>query len=83
MDNNTEHAFDNYKVEQSPKGMLEFPLPEYQKEFNQAINAGSLAGALWDIDQEMRAHLKYDGKASADELAERVRDIISEHYHLL
>lgn len=70
-------------IEPTPTGTLSFPLPEYESEFQRASNAGSLSAVLWDLDQAMRAHLKYDGKASADELAQQVRDMIAEVYHLL
>ena len=66
---------------QTPDGILRFPLPEYQEEFYYASNAMLLYSTLCEIDREMRQHLKYDGKRTADELAESIRDHVADVIH--
>ena len=60
------------------RARLEFDLPEAENEHLLAVHGGTFYSTLWDIDQEMRSHLKYDGTRTADELAEWVREACAE-----
>lgn len=58
---------------------IKFNLPEEKEDMNMALRGPEFFYCLRDIDMEMRSHLKYDGKQNADQIAERVREIIWEH----
>jgi hypothetical protein len=60
------------------KAHLEFDLPEEQHDLTLALNGSKMFATLWEIDQEMRTHLKHGGTRTADELAEWVRGEIQE-----
>ena len=42
------------------KAVLEFNLPEENHEFANATNGSKMRSVLWDLDQWMRAKLKYE-----------------------
>jgi hypothetical protein len=42
------------------KAVLEFNLPEENHEFANATNASKMRSVLWELDQWMRAKLKYE-----------------------
>lgn len=48
------------------KGVLEFTLPDEQVEFMEAVNGGMFKHVLWELDQNLRANLKY-GELPASE----------------
>ena len=41
------------------KAILEFNLPEEEPEFMEAVNGGMFKHVLWQLDQNLRANLKY------------------------
>jgi len=42
------------------KAVLEFDLPEENHEFANATNGSKMRSVLWELDQWMRAKLKYE-----------------------
>lgn len=59
------------------RASLNFRLPEDSSEFNAAICGSRALAALWQIEQHLRAKLKYgEPGAEAERLAEEVREII-------
>ena len=42
------------------KAVLEFDLPEENNEFANATNGSKMRSVLWELDQWMRAKLKYE-----------------------
>jgi hypothetical protein len=67
------------------KATLEYNLPDDDIDFNMAIKGSKYYVALWDIDQWLRARLKYDdtltdGQYEAyEKTREELRDIMSRH----
>jgi hypothetical protein len=66
------------------RGILIFPLPEDENDFEIAVNAMDWALTSWDMDKWLREKLKYGHKfKSASEALEAVRDelrtILAEH----
>lgn len=41
------------------KAILEFNLPEENKDFQDAINGNNYRSAIWDFDQLLRSEMKY------------------------
>lgn len=41
------------------KAILQFNLPEDNKEFQDAINGSNYKSAIWDFDQLLRSEMKY------------------------
>jgi hypothetical protein len=41
------------------KAVLEFTLPDEEPEFMEAVNGGMFKHVLWELDQKLRANLKY------------------------
>jgi hypothetical protein len=63
-----------------PKAILEFDLPEEEKEFRETIDVGNLKSALWDFSQDLRAWTKHGHTfKNADEALEQIRDKFWEH----
>lgn len=66
------------------EAILKFSLPEEQNEHELAINASKWYVTLWDVDQHLRALLKYGANGgvkmedlkTADEALSSVRDFI-------
>lgn len=60
-----------------PIATLSFNLPEEKTDYDMANSAGKMYSILWEIDQDIRAVLKYGHKfKSVDEYAEHIRDMI-------
>ena len=58
------------------KGVLEFNLPEEERDFHQASRAAMMAQVIGEIDSYLRNHLKYgpaQNITSADDLAQWLR----------
>jgi hypothetical protein len=66
--------------EKTAKGILEFPLPECQEDFETAVNGYKWKLAMWDLDQWLRSELKYKEtyKENEYELLEKFRDKLHE-----
>lgn len=64
----------------TPEGILKFPLPEYQEEFETASNGYKWKLAMWNMDQWLRSQLKYrdDYKENEYETLEKCRDMLYE-----
>ncbi len=64
-----------------PKAILQFNLPEEQREFDTSINAGKIKNMLWDFANQLRSWRKYHNDfKSADDALEKIRE---EFYRLL
>ena len=63
------------------KAILEFNLPEEQEEFDQAVRANRVEGAIWQYSQKLREMYKHGDEYTID--TERARqmlfDIFNEH----
>lgn len=56
-----------------PKAILEYNLPEEKDEYQLALNAASYQAALQELDNWLRAQIKYANRADSTTLQE-VRD---------
>lgn len=56
------------------KGILEFRLPEENKEFLTASIAGQMLSVISNLETEARRKLKYGHEMTADEILEWVRE---------
>lgn len=65
------------------KAILEFNLPDDDSEFTFATKGSKYYVALWDIDQWLRARMKYDDTVTGEQYEayektrEELRDIMS------
>ena len=58
---------------------LVFTIPEEQGEADLALQAGGMAGVLWDVDQAMRQKLKYENlPADIAKVVEELRALLHE-----
>lgn len=48
------------------KAVLEFTLPDEEVEFMEAVNGGMFKHVLWQLDQNLRANLKYGELPAAE-----------------
>ncbi len=67
------------------KAILEFNLPEEQKEFEIASNGSKWLIAMWDLDQHLRANTKYapddmheEAYKAYEEVREKLREIMND-----
>ena len=63
-----------------PSGVLSYPLPMCESEFRTALNGGRYLSVLWDLEQAMRATIKYDAEPlishrDGTELSEKERQM--------
>ena len=61
------------------KAILEFNLPEERDEHTLAVKAPNMYGALWDIDQWLRAKIKYEDRFEFQEVREQLHEILWEN----
>ena len=63
------------------KGTLEFNLPEEQEEFEQAVNAGKMSAALFDIRQQVFRPARKHGYNRADiqQLIDKLDELVAQH----
>lgn len=60
-----------------PRAILVYRLPEEQTEYEAATTGSRARAALWDIDQRLRAVIKYGEPTDAEaRLAEEIRGMI-------
>jgi hypothetical protein len=66
--------------ERGAEGILKFPLPECQEDFETAINGYKWKLLAWDLDQWLRSELKYKEtyKKNEYELLESFRNKLHE-----
>ena len=63
------------------KAILEFNLPEDTNEHKLAINAPSVASAIWNFDQHLRSVIKYGDKSELEEnIYQEIRDKLYEMF---
>lgn len=60
------------------KATLEFSLPEETEEHDAAVNGARWASAMWDLDQWLRAEVKYQGKNEYQPVRDMLHEIINE-----
>lgn len=63
------------------KALLEFNLPEDEKDFMLAVKAKELWLVLWEIDQELRSRIKYPSDSTSEEIIDAlisIRDFLRE-----
>lgn len=58
------------------KAVLEFDLPEEQKEFRTAVNGAAWRNVLQILDQELRSVAKHGADEVSAEHAQRWRDVV-------
>ncbi len=61
------------------KLILEFDYHEEREEYEAALNASKLLVALYDIQQLLRRHDKYESFKDIDAMADAIRDVIEEN----
>ena len=72
---------DKEQILQNMKAILEFNLPDNQSDFNLAINGTKYYSVLWEIDQHLRAKIKYDEDLTNEQhdVYQAVRDQLREY----
>jgi hypothetical protein len=62
------------------KATIDFNLPEDRADFEYAINGHRWASVLWELDNELRAHIKHSDRWTPEqkEAMQKVRDTINE-----
>jgi hypothetical protein len=66
------------------KGILEFNLDEELNDFKLATNAKEIMSVLWEVDQELRAKVKYAPDTTSQETVlalMNIRNILRESMH--
>ena len=66
------------------KGILEFDLNEELNDFKLATNAKDIMSVLWDVDQELRAKVKYAPDTTSQETVDAlisIRNFLRESMH--
>ena len=61
------------------EAILKFNLPEDHIEFEMAVNGSKMHSVLWEMDQYLRKHIKYDESLSEEQL--RVYEGVREELH--
>jgi hypothetical protein len=66
------------------KGIIEFNLDEELNDFKLATNAKEIMSVLWEVDQELRAKVKYASDSTSQETVlalMNIRNILRESMH--
>jgi hypothetical protein len=66
------------------KGIIEFNLDEELNDFKLATNAKEIMSVLWEVDQELRAKVKYAPDTTSQETVlalMNIRNILRESMH--
>lgn len=66
------------------KGIIEFNLDEELNDFKLATNAKDIMSVLWEVDQELRAKVKYAPDATSQETVDAlssIRNLLRESMH--
>jgi hypothetical protein len=66
------------------KGIIEFNLDEELNDFKLATNAKEIMSVLWEVDQELRAKVKYAPDSTSQETVlalMNIRNILRESMH--
>jgi hypothetical protein len=67
------------------KATITFNLPDEQDDFNNAVHASDYKAVIWDLDQKLRAKIKYDetlNESSANayqDARDMLRELISDY----
>lgn len=61
------------------KALLEFNLPDDEREHYNAVNGSKAFSAMWDFDQWLRVEIKYQGEDSYQRVREQFRSILDEY----
>ncbi len=57
------------------KGIIEFNLDEELNDFKLATNAKEIMSVLWEVDQELRAKVKYAPDSTSQETVDALNSI--------
>lgn len=57
------------------KGIIEFNLDEELNDFKLATNAKEIMSVLWEVDQELRAKVKYASDSTSQETVDALSSI--------
>jgi hypothetical protein len=66
------------------KGIIEFNLDEELNDFKLATNAKEIMSVLWEVDQELRAKVKYASDSTSQETVDAlssIRNLLRENMH--
>jgi hypothetical protein len=66
------------------KGIIEFNLDEELNDFKLATNAKEIMSVLWEVDQELRAKVKYAPDSTSQETVDAlsgIRNLLRESMH--
>ena len=62
------------------RAKLEFELPEDNQEFRLATKASDIYATLWELDQWLRAEIKYQGREQLDEVRDKLRELMNDNH---
>jgi hypothetical protein len=62
------------------KAILEFELPEDNQDFRLATKASAMYSTLWELDQFLRAEIKYAGREQLDEVRDKLRELMNNNH---
>ena len=65
------------------KATLEFSLPEEQEQFEDASNGWKWSHAMWQLDQFLRAKVKYASDDASEESIDAYQDARDELHRIL
>jgi hypothetical protein len=65
------------------KAILEFNLPEEQEQFEDASNGWKWSHAMWQLDQFLRAKVKYASDDASQETIDAYQDARDELHRIL
>ena len=65
------------------KATLEFSLPEEQEQFEDASNGWKWSHAMWQLDQFLRAKVKYASDDASEESSDAYQDARDELHRIL
>jgi molecular chaperone GrpE (heat shock protein) len=66
-----------------PEAILKYNLPEEQDDFELAANARKYYSILWDIDNYMRARIKYASEDTPEIYSEAIQMVRDELWSLM
>lgn len=73
----------NQEGEEKMKATLEFTLPEEQEQFEDASNGWKWSHAMWQLDQFLRAKVKYASDDASEESIDAYQNAREELHRIL
>ena len=62
------------------KAILEFKLPEDNQDFRLATKASAMYSTLWDLDQFLRAEIRYGGREELSEISDKLIELMNDNH---